>query len=82
MVGCGELPHLCIQIAAVFDHQILWMESIVILIFMHGVSYQRKAASDTTNMVGYGQACLLSNQMAGLFDQQYHGEEPVDIFDL
>ena len=37
---------------------------------MHGVSHQGKAAFETTN------------QIAGLFDQQYHWKKPVNILDF
>ena len=32
--------------------------------------------------VACNQMCLLSNQIAGFFDQQYHWKEPIDISDF
>ena len=47
LVGYDQLCLLSNQIAGVFDHQYLWKESIAILVFLHGVIHQGKAASET-----------------------------------
>ena len=41
MWGVAPLVHSDCRI---FDHQILWIESIVILVFMHRVSYQKEGS--------------------------------------
>ena len=43
---------------------------IIYQLVFHGDSHRAKVASETFTLVGYGQYCLSSNQIAGLFDHQ------------
>ena len=48
LFGCGQLGFRSSQIAGFFDHQFLWKNAIVILIFLHEVTHQGEVAPKTT----------------------------------
>lgn len=69
LVGFVQVCFSSNQTVGFFDHKYLRKESIGILDFLHGKSYQSKVASETTILVGFGQVGLSSDQAAGFFDQ-------------
>ena len=60
------------QTVQFFNRHYLRRNSIDILVLGNGDDHQGKFASEMTTMVRYCQVRFLTNQIAGLFDQQYN----------
>ena len=49
---------------------------------MHEVHHQGNIVPQTTVLIGYGELCLLSNQISGFFDHQCLWKESINLLDF